>query len=96
MSTFYNRFEIEDLYRWHEEEDNIVVREAIVELYNWMETVDFNSDGWPYNTAGSNAAAGLIDIIEGDADATPQNLKKALTRVKSLKTRKGWMTPSWQ
>lgn len=85
--TWMNRFDIEDAARRHSGKP--VLGKASNFLYSFMEQVDNNSDGWPYWSAPSHAAAKLMDLIQGKVEATEANYKAAMTPIKSFMTRKG-------
>lgn len=68
-------------------------------LWELMTDVNSHSDGWPYWRAPANAAAKLMELIEGDRswdarhgdreDVTLEQLRKAYRPIKAFRTRHG-------
>lgn len=68
-------------------------------LHAFMQEVDQHSDGWPYWSAPSKAAAKLMELVERKPeeyrtprthDISRDEYKKALTPIKSFYTRVGY------
>lgn len=88
-----NQWEIEDINdRAFRYGSSLTARYAAY-LARWVCVVNENSDGWPYWKAGAKAAEGLSDLLYAAVSTRTEPdeklLKKALTPMKSLATRKG-------
>jgi hypothetical protein len=57
-------------------------------LFQFKEEVDSHSDGWAYWAAPVRAAKKLMELVESN-DATEEQLKTALSPIKSFYTRQG-------
>lgn len=93
---FMNEYDIERAlvqYQHHP-----VLGPAARTLSNLKDATNRTSDGWAYWPKPARAAAKLMELIERDGtaqyvfdterpDATPEELKRALVPVKSLRTR---------
>lgn len=92
---FMNEYEIREARERWSTSDHPVMKPATRALYAFMQTVNDNSDGWPYWRPASKAATKLMALVDGDrfdderVDATPKALRAALTPIKSFLTRKG-------
>lgn len=95
--TWMNEYDIEeaaDRFIAHP-----VLGPATRTLYELMRAVNSNSDGWPYWRAPANAAAKLMELIQGDRswdarygdrpDVTLEQLRKAYRPIKAFRTRHG-------
>lgn len=79
--------------------DHPVLGPATRTLYELMDDVNSHSDGWPYWKAPANAAAKLMELIQGDRswearhgereDVTLEQLRKAYRPLKAFRTRRG-------
>ena len=96
--SWMNEYDIDDaVARWSG--FHPVLGPAAKTLYNLKQWTNRNSDGWPYWRKPANAAARLMELIQGDLpgsrfdaereDATPEKLKAALRPVKAFRTRQG-------
>jgi len=91
-----NEYEIDQATdQFHED---VVLRPACLTLSNLRDAVNDNSDGWPYWQAPAKAAGKLMELIQqaqnqerhgGAHQITVQQVRKALTPVKSFRTRTG-------
>jgi len=94
MAMWMNEYEIDEAAR--------IIEHHAPELYpyakylsDWRDTVNGNSDGWPYWKAGSSCAAKLMELvtqatnsIRGRGEMPSESLfKKALTPIKSAATK---------
>ncbi len=62
-------------------------------LVSLRDCADSNSDGWAYWPKPARAASKLMDLIERrrweSREATPAEVRKALTPIKAFRTRSG-------
>lgn len=92
--SFMNEYDIEDAVRAFTPEEFPNNAKGARVLQNLMRWTNRNSDGWPYWSKPSKAAAKLQDILPSpyhyDAeDITDAELKKALTPIKRFLTTQG-------
>lgn len=73
-------------------------------LSDWRDTVNANSDGWPYWHAGSKAADKLGNLVKQAAESVYRSevsapdtdeLKKAMRSIKSAATRHNLTAPEF-
>ena len=93
--SWMNEYDVEDAVRSLTDTDetpNLATGALVLErLVNWTNS---NSDGWPYWTKPSNAAAKLQELLQAadrfnPKDCTEAELKKTLTPIKAFLTRQG-------
>lgn len=88
-----NQYDIEEAMMSHHDCPN--VRKGVRLLYNLMQAVNEQSDGWPYWQAPSKAAEKLMDLLRTAGNLnygthgkiTDAQLKAAITPIKSMVTR---------
>jgi hypothetical protein len=95
--SWMNRSDIEEAITFHARRP--VCLKAAKFLKEFQEQVDRVSDGWPYWSLPSRAAAKLMELIERKPedyrgvprpDITEAQLAKALVPIKSFYTRRGY------
>ena len=88
---FYNDFKIETAER--KLGAHPTLGQAVRVLAEYRDILNQNSDGWGSYTSGTRVAGSLIDVIER-GDATSDEVKKAISRVKRFCTRRGFPHPA--
>lgn len=94
-----NEYEVEQhLIAW-DDDDHPVARAASKTLANLVEAVNSCSDGWPHWAAPAKAADRLMTLLQAldraerdtiqSLDMTPAMYRKALTPLKSFRTKRG-------
>ncbi len=96
---FFNEFEIDDAIACANREQHEVAGQAALILRNLKEWTNSHSDGWPYWSAPSRAAAQLQEQLylryhaaydrRIESDMSPSQLAGVLRPIKSMLTKHG-------